>query len=187
LRQLFLSLMSHYPGGRVADLGCGQGHDAVTFVGADLDVTALDFSPDSVDQVSRAGRDNPRLISVLHDLAQPLPFGDESLHGVYSHLSLHYFDDVTTRSIFDEIFRVLVPGGVLVFSVKSTDDPYYGAGEQMGPHMFGRNGHVRHFFGREYLEDLLTEWKRTEIRPCQGCYASREPSTFFHAAARKPL
>jgi SAM-dependent methyltransferase len=186
LRQLFLSLMVDYPGGRVADLGCGQGHDALAFVGAGLGVTALDFSPVSIGQVRRAGRGNPCLDSRLHDLARPLPFDDGSLHGVYSHLSLHYFDDITTRSIFEEISRVLVPGGVLVFSVKSTDDPYYGTGEQVGPQMFCRNGHVRHFFSQDYLDDLLTDWKRKEIRPYQGHYASHEPSSFLHAAALKP-
>ena len=187
LRARFLALVPSRRGSRVADLGCGQGHDAIAFASAGLQVTALDFSPVSVEQLrSRAAREELVVTAICHDLAQPLPFGDASLDGTYAHLSLHYFDDATTRAVFDDIYRVLSPGGYLVFSVKSTDDPYYGTGEQIGPNMFCRNGHVRHFFDREYLEEILGDWKQDDIRSCTGYYASNEPSAFFHVVARKP-
>jgi SAM-dependent methyltransferase len=187
LRTRFLGLFSRQRGMSVADLGCGQGHDAVEFALAGLRVTALDFSPVSVEQVrTLAAQRNVAITAQCHDLAQPLPFPDAALDGVYAHLSLHYFDDVTTRSVFDDISRVLNPGGFLVFSVKSTADPYYGTGDEVGPNMFCRNGHLRHFFDRGYLEEILADWKQEDIRACTGYYASRESSAFFHVVVRKP-
>ncbi|MET7400526.1 class I SAM-dependent methyltransferase [Dactylosporangium sp. NPDC005572] len=187
LRQRFLDLMPAGERVNVADLGCGQGHDAMAFAAAGLTVTAIDFSPVSVRQVRHlAGQAHRSVAAVCHNLAEPLPLSADSMHGVYAHLSLHYFDDATTRSLFAEIRRVLVAGGVLVFSVKSTDDPYFGTGDEVGPNMYCRNGHLRHFFGSEYLESLLVEWKQEDVRPCAGRYASQEPSAFFHVVARKP-
>ncbi|GGM05260.1 methyltransferase domain-containing protein [Dactylosporangium sucinum] len=187
LRQRFLELMPAGERVSVADLGCGQGHDAVAFAAAGHTVTAIDFSPVSVEQVRRRAEQVHRSVAALcHNLAEPLPFAAGSMHGVYAHLSLHYFDDATTRLVFTEIWRVLVAGGVLVFSVKSTDDPYFGTGDEVGPNMYCRNGHLRHFFSREYLESLLVDWKQEDVRHCRGRYASHEPSAFFHVVARKP-
>ncbi|MGI5246731.1 class I SAM-dependent methyltransferase [Dactylosporangium sp. CA-139066] len=187
LRQRFLDLMSAVRHPRVADLGCGQGHDAVAFAAEQFRVTAIDFSPVSVRQVSRlAAVRNLSVNPVCHDLAQPLPLGSATLDGVYAHLSLHYFDDPTTRLLFAEIWRVLTAGGVLVFSVKSTEDPYFKTGEEVGPNMYCRNGHLRHFFDYDYIEDLLTDWKAKDIQSRNGYYASHEPSAFFHVVARKP-
>lgn len=183
LRRQFLGAVA--VGGQVAELGCGQGHDAVAFAAAGLGVTALDFSPVAVEQVrERAGRLGVPVLVVRHDLSEPLPFEERSLDGVYAHLSLHYFDDATTRRVFAGIARVLAPGGVLVFSVKSTDDPCHGEGEPVGPRMFRVDGKVRHFFDREYLDGLLGEWEVEEVRSCRGYYASREPSAFLQVVAR---
>lgn len=44
-----------------------------------------------------------------HGNAQKMPFDDESFNGVFSHGSLHEWENPT--DIFDEIFRVLKPGG----------------------------------------------------------------------------
>ncbi|WP_432984211.1 class I SAM-dependent methyltransferase [Dactylosporangium sp. CA-233914] len=156
LRERFVELVTKVENPRVADLGCGQGHDAIAFAEAGCRVTAIDFSPVSVRQARRGAAERDLDVDALcHDLAEPLPLPDASMHGVYAHLSLHYFDDTTTRSLFAEIRRVLTADGVLVFSVKSTDDPYCGTGDEVGPNMYCREGHLRHFFGRDYLKDLL--------------------------------
>jgi SAM-dependent methyltransferase len=121
----------------------------------------------------------------VHDIADGIPFEGERFDGVYSHLALHYFHDDVTRKIFREIERVLRPGGLLVFSVKSTDDPYYGDGERLGEHIFSRKGHVRHFFDEGYVKDLLDGWTIVSTVPYRGHYACSEPSAFIRAVAHK--
>jgi SAM-dependent methyltransferase len=114
-----------------------------------------------------------------------LPFKDERFGGVYSHLALHYFRDEVTRRIFGEIERVLRPGGLLVFSVKSTEDPYYSDGEQLDEHIFSRKGHIRHFFDEGYVKDLLDGWIIESTSSYRGRYACSEQSAFIRAVARK--
>jgi len=171
----------------VADLGCGQGHDAVAFAQEGMVVRALDFSQIAITAACAAAEEAGVAVRAqVHNLSAPLPFADASLDGVYSHLALHYFDDRTTRIVFAEIERVLRPGGVLVFSVKSDRDPYYGKGDRLAENLYCRNGHLRHFFSVAYTREVLADWGNSEIGECTGHYASRDESVFIHAVAHKP-
>jgi SAM-dependent methyltransferase len=189
LRELFLRNLPSEPYPcRILDLGCGQGHDVAAMFRAGHRVTGIDFSPDAIRQ---ARRKIPfwrrRQVELrVHDLAEPMPFPDRTFDGAFSHLALHYFHDEATRAIFSEIRRVLRPHGVLVFSVKSVDDPYYGDGERLGENIFNRKGHVRHFFDDAYVKDLLDGWIVDSTHNYRGHYASSRPSAFIRAVARRP-
>ncbi|WP_433378493.1 methyltransferase domain-containing protein [Actinoplanes sp. CA-142083] len=188
LRRLFLDGLSDRSD--VLDLGCGQGHDLRAMTQAGHRVAGLDFSPIAIRQARRRvfGWRFPKRIKNnlrVHDIAAALPFDDGHFDGVYSHLALHYFHEDVTRRIFGEVARVLRPGGLLAFSVKSTDDPYYGKGDRLGEHIFSRKGHVRHFFDEGYVKDLLDGWTDVSTFNLQGRYACSEPSAFIHAVARK--
>ena len=174
----------------VLDLGCGRGHDLREMARAGHRVAGLDFSPLAVRQARKRvyGLRFPlrRKDIRVRDIADRFPFEGARFDGVYSHLALHYFSDDVTRRIFGEIERVLRPGALLVFSVKSTDDPYYGDGEQLGEHIFSRKGHVRHFFDEGYIKEILESWAVESIESYGGYYACSESSAFIRAVARKP-
>jgi SAM-dependent methyltransferase len=187
LRELFLEGLPDRSD--VLDLGCGQGHDLKAMARAGHRVAGIDFSTPAIRQARKRvyGWRFPRRRKNdlrVHDIAAGIPFEDERFGGVYSHLALHYFHDDVTRMIFREIGRVLRPGGLLVFSVKSTEDPYYGEGEQLGEHIFSRKGHVRHFFDEGYVKDLLDGWE-VSTESYEGHYACSEASAFIRAVARK--
>jgi SAM-dependent methyltransferase len=110
-----------------------------------------------------------------------LPFADRSFDAVYAHLSVHYFDDAVTRSVFAEMRRVLRPGGFLFVKCKSVDDCLYGVGEQIGPDMF-RSDHTRHFFSRDYLQSMLSEFDIVSLRKSSAAYHGKR-SAFVQAVA----
>lgn len=188
LRDAFLEQVTILDRPQVVDLGCGQGHDVAAFADAGCVVSGLDFSWVAVEQARRVLPSPERHRITVGNLQDPLPYGDHCFDGVYSHLALHYFDDKTTREIFSEIWRITKPGGVFVFSVKSTADPYYSKGEKLADGLFVRNGHLRHFFDETYLKDLLDDWDDLRVieSNAYGCYASRKPSAFLRAVVRKP-
>ncbi len=97
------------------DLGCGYGTDTIYFARKGMRMTALDFSKASVESVKQKAKNaHIHSIKILqHDLSKKLPFPDRSFDAVYAHLSIHYFDDATTRRIIAEIKRVLKPNGLL--------------------------------------------------------------------------
>jgi SAM-dependent methyltransferase len=93
---------------------------------------------------------------------------EASFDVVYARLSLHYFDDAATRRVFQHIARVLRPAGLLAFMCKSTDDPLYGNGVALEPHVF-ESAHRRHFFSEAYVHSLLTgRWQEPQITSRSG-------------------
>lgn len=95
-------------------------------------------------------------------MSKSFPFPDNDSNVVYARLSLHYFTDKITRQIFSNIFRVLIPDGYFCFICKSIEDPLSGQGTQIESDMYERDGHVRHFFSKEYTKSLLQNHFRTE-------------------------
>ena len=106
--------------GRLIDLGCGTGLDAVRMAGLGHRVTATDWSPQMVgrtrERAERAG---------LSAQVEALPIGAQELRllegegrfdGAYSNLGpLNCVPDLTAVS--RECARLLKPGGTLVFTV----------------------------------------------------------------------
>jgi SAM-dependent methyltransferase len=106
--------------GRLIDLGCGTGLDAVRMARLGHHVTATDWSPQMVQRTSdRAGREH------LADRVQARAVGAHELHlldgegvydGAYSNLGpLNCVPDLAEVS--RECARLVKPGGALVFTV----------------------------------------------------------------------
>lgn len=143
------------PNSKILDLGCGLGTDAALFAQAGHTVVATDFSEVAIEKNTQQYKDVDNLKFELLDLSVPFKYEDNTFDVVYARLSLHYFTDVVTRQIFNEIHRVLKPGGYLCFLCKSTNDKIYGEGTKIEEDMYERNGHVRHFFSETYTRSLL--------------------------------
>ena len=107
--------------GEAADLGCGPGYLTLALARSapELHITGVDLSDAMLTQAIAQAR----LADLAHRVAfrtgdvADLPFADASLDLVVSTLSLHHWDD--PRLIFDEIARVLSPGGAfLIFDLR---------------------------------------------------------------------
>lgn len=173
----------------ILDLGCGQCKDAIYFAQQEFEVYAIDFSSVALNKAKAAIE--AKSISSIHlyrrDIAAPLPFEDGKFRAVYSHLGLHYFSDSATRFIFSEIYRVLQRGGLLAFNVKSVQDVRYGEGIKLGSDIYNYKGHIRHFFRKEYLMELLVDWKVLCIEEYKALYGGlSEESSFIKVVASKP-
>jgi SAM-dependent methyltransferase len=123
------------PTGKVLELGCGAGQDGLWLVTQGYDVTQTDL----IDSMFPAIRERAEQLGVATTLQQldvvtdlsAIP--DHSYDVVHAHLSLHYFDKQTTLAIFDQIHRILKPGGILAALFNSTDDPEAKEGQEIEP------------------------------------------------------
>lgn len=157
--QAFVEAMSEQSNKQVLEVGCGQGREAISLARRGFAVSAFDHSEVAISIArTNAIKADRKVAFIEHDTAKPLPYTSESFGGAFAHLSLHYFDDSTTEIIFNELQRVLGPDGVLFFTVRSTRDPLYGQGENIGENIFCLRGHVRHFFDISYIKNLLSKW-----------------------------
>lgn len=114
--------------GRLLDLGCGRGRNALPFLRAGWQVTGLDVVPGALrDFAHLAGPDRRRLRTVQGDLASPLPFATASFDAA---LEITAADNLLTGREQDrfwrEAARVLRPGGWLLTYHFNRTDGYYG-------------------------------------------------------------
>ncbi|MFU8827552.1 MAG: class I SAM-dependent methyltransferase, partial [Brevefilum sp.] len=114
-RPATLSLLPEVKGKRILDAGCGPGLYAEILVGMGADVVALDANPKMVALARARLGDQVQVIQASFD--EPLDFlADESVDLVVAPLVMDYVRD--WRQAFGEFWRVLRPGGVLVFSME---------------------------------------------------------------------
>jgi arsenite methyltransferase len=109
------SLGALVPGEDVLDLGSGAAMDSLVasqMVGSDGSVTGIDMTPAMLERARRAanelGAGNVRFVE---GQAEDLPFDDASFDVVISNGVIDLVPD--KDAVFDELFRVLRPGGRL--------------------------------------------------------------------------
>lgn len=114
-------------GTTVGDIGCGTGRLAPFLAAGGLSPRGIDLSPRMI-QVAR--RDHPGVPFDVADLRQ-LPFADAELAGAVCWYSLMYLAPPDRPAAFDELSRVVKPGGYLVTAFKVGDGRLRRAGRSL--------------------------------------------------------
>jgi SAM-dependent methyltransferase len=97
-------------GGPVLDAGCGTGRITGHLAALGLDVSGVDLSPGMVDVARRTLPDLPFAVGTMADLA----VADGTLAGALAWYSIIHTPPADRPAVFDELARVLAPGGHLV-------------------------------------------------------------------------
>lgn len=169
---------------KLLELGCGVGNDSVFFADTGHKTQATDFSQVVID-TNMQKFSSPNLKFAVLDITKPFPFPDNTFDTVYARLSLHYFRDKVTKKVFREIARVLKPSGLLIFMCKTTSDELYGQGVEIEKDMFELDGHIRHFFTKEYARECLKkDFLITQINQGSEQIYSKD-SDFIEVIAKK--
>ena len=151
----------------VLELGAGQGRDSLYFAERGFNVEALDFAESGVLAISAKAREarlQDSLRASTHDCREPLPFAAGSFDACYSHML--FCMALTTpqlEQLSGEVRRVLRPGGLHVYTARTTADPDYGKGRAHGDDLYESNGFVVHFFSRELVERLARGFTLLEV------------------------
>jgi SAM-dependent methyltransferase len=113
--------------GRVLEVGCGTGTDAIWLASRGFDIDAVDISPLAIDKAcAKQGASKVRF-AVLDFLRDPPPAGPFDL--VFDRGVLHVFDEAEERSRFAQLVaQLLAPNGQWVSLLGSTEGPPRDAG-----------------------------------------------------------
>ncbi len=98
---------------RVLDLGSGDGRLLVRVLEAAPEATgaALDFSDEMLWRLRVRFAEDPRVSVHAHDLTDPLP-DMGTFDAIVSSFTIHHLPDARKRSLYEEIYATLDPGGV---------------------------------------------------------------------------
>jgi ubiquinone/menaquinone biosynthesis C-methylase UbiE len=117
LRNRILELAAPQAPDLVLDVGAGTGLLSLALAARVSHVAALDISPAMLQELQRrASQERLSNVEPVVACATQLPFDDSSLDIVVSNYCFHHLDDAGKLGALSEIYRVLRPGGRLVFA-----------------------------------------------------------------------
>ena len=98
---------------RVLDLGAGDGRllDAILRARPHARGVAVDFSPLMLERLTARFGSSATSVVVKHDLENPLPILG-TFDAIVSSFAIHHLIHARKRQLYEEIWRMLEPGGV---------------------------------------------------------------------------
>ena len=170
----------------LVELGAGQGRDTLYFASLGLRVYALEYSESGLWGIIDKGvkTDLGEMITpVFHDLRKPLPFGDASLDGCFSHmLYCMAFSRAELEFLNGEICRVLKPGALNIYTVRHKGDAHFGMGTHVGEDLYEFNGFVVHYFDRAMVDHLAEGFELLDVEEFEE---GSLPRKLFQVTLRK--
>jgi SAM-dependent methyltransferase len=169
--------------GQVLELGCGTGRDARGFAAAGFQVTAVDYSALAIERARHEIANPPSIRFQRNDALSALRDTlTASLDAVYAHAVYMMLPEEELVTVIREVRRVLHPGGLHLYAVRSVTDPIAGEGQPVAPDVWRRSPGAApyRFFRRETIDALTAEgFERLALDFPEGLH-------FWYVADRRP-
>ena len=152
---------------KIVELGAGLGRDSIFFAKNSIHVSALDYSVSGIKIINeKAVNQNlsKNISTKIFDVRKKLPFKDNSIEACFSHML--YCMALTSNeleNLNNEIYRILKPNGINIYTVRHTNDGDYKKGIHRGEDLYENDGFIVHFFSKEKVNSLLNGFENLKI------------------------
>ena len=172
-------------GGKVLEVGCGNGKTVLALSKKGFRVTGVDFSRKAIDMCRET---IPTAGDFVCTSVTNLPFEDSSFDGVVAfHVLEHLTADEMTEAV-DELSRILAPGSHLLLRCFAKGDMRSEKGTEIDDSSVIRgNGIFYHYYSEEELKKSFQSFE------CRSIITKEESTRFgtvrrrIEADLRKPL
>lgn len=160
------------PGMRLLDAGCGEGRNLHWFIRNNFDAWGCDNNPAAIRMLQYVARslnpqfDKNRFITVP---IEELPYPDGMFDAVICSAVLHFAENpVHFRKMFEHLYRVLKPGGLLFIRMASSfglEEDLEGAGD--GKFLLP-DGSLRFLLDQPLLDEMFSTYPGKLLEPVKS-------------------
>lgn len=172
--QYFIDLAKVKPGGQVLEIGCGTGLFTRKFYSATkADITAIDISEELLTEARKLLPE----AAFKTDDAMKMSFQNDTFDVVFGSSVLHHLEFV---SALNEIYRVLKPGGRMIFAEPN----------MINPQIFIQKNipFIKKWLGDSPDETAIVRWTFSKLMMSKGFKQVKIfPYDFLHPIVPKPL
>tara|TARA_X000000368_G_scaffold178354_1_gene140704 strand:+ start:94 stop:747 length:654 start_codon:yes stop_codon:yes gene_type:complete len=151
----------------IIELGAGLGRDCIFFADNLINTIAIDNSFSGIKIINEKIKKlnlSKYISTQVFDIRKKLPFEDNSIDACYSHmLYCMALTDSDLENLNKEIWRVLKPNGLNIYTVRNTSDGDYKNGIHRGENLYENDGFIIHFFSKDKVNQLLNGFKNLKI------------------------
>lgn len=151
----------------IVELGAGLGRDTIFFAKNNIKVEALDYSKTAVMSIKKKVKElnlSEFVSTKVFDVRKKLPFKNNSIQGIFSHmLYCMALKNLEVQNLNNEILRVLVKGGVNIYTVRNFEDGDYKNGVHIEDESYQNDGFIINFFSKKKIEELLVGFINIKI------------------------
>ena len=115
-------------GKKLIELGCGNGRDAIFLSNNKINVTAIDQSESSINNL-KSNASSDYINFVADDFIETKLLETESFDYVYSRFTLHSISEEQENKLINRVYKALKKDGLLLIEVRSVKDEIFGLGE----------------------------------------------------------
>lgn len=181
-------------GGRALDFGCGAGRLTQALADHAAEVTGVDIARSMIEAATSFNRHGERVRYVVNTEPDLSLFGDGAFDFVCSLITLQHVPPRFGRAYIREFFRVVRPGGCVLFQMRSGPriEPgsfralLYRLNREPFRHLVqrirGRPPYEIHFIAREQVEEVIAEAGGRVVDVTE--VAGRRRSNFRYCAVR---
>jgi SAM-dependent methyltransferase len=178
----------------VLDLGCGRGRHTLFLAELGFQVTAVDLSPEGIDQLSSSARKRNlenNITTLVCDMLE-LPFEKNTFDCVLGFHSLYHTDFAGLTTVVSTVTRVLKESGQLYITFNSKHNPSFRVDDNevvddytIIRHYGLEEGIPHTFLDYEDIVELLAGYEITKIQQIRDYFDNITSIHFFVEAEKK--